>query len=66
MREKWLWITGITLSLLTINPSGFSAENLTLQELIDQTPSQGTLLLENKTYNGNVVITKPITIIGYG
>lgn len=64
-KMKWFWITGISLFLFTIYPSLlFSAENLSLQELIDQTPSQGTLHLENKTYNGNVVITKPITIIG--
>lgn len=38
--------------------------NNTLQGLIDQTPKNGTLKLEGKTFEGNVTITKPITIIG--
>lgn len=35
-----------------------------LQLLIDETPENSTLTLDNKTYEGNIVITKPITIIG--
>lgn len=40
------------------------AETNDLQQLIDATPENGTLELEGITYNGNIEITKPITIIG--
>lgn len=51
----------ITMFLI---PSVISAESNPLQKLIDETPENETLELEGKTYEGNVVITKPITIIG--
>ncbi|WP_102345062.1 nitrous oxide reductase family maturation protein NosD [Bacillus sp. Marseille-P3661] len=35
-----------------------------LQKLVEKTPENGTLQLNNGTYEGNVIITKPITIIG--
>ncbi|MFS0576075.1 nitrous oxide reductase family maturation protein NosD [Sporosarcina sp. 179-K 3D1 HS] len=35
-----------------------------LQQLIDETPANGILELESTTYEGNVTITKPITLIG--
>lgn len=40
------------------------ASGESLQDLIDATPAGGTLQLEGKEYKGNVVITKPMTIIG--
>lgn len=40
------------------------AEEMTLQDLINQTAENGTLQLQNKVYKGNIVITKPIRIIG--
>ncbi|WP_458415128.1 nitrous oxide reductase family maturation protein NosD [Schinkia sp. CFF1] len=64
MRKEALWIIGSALLLLTINPACSFAENKTLQELVDGTPSNGKLLLQDQTYRGNVVITKPITIKG--
>ncbi|MDR7237464.1 nitrous oxide reductase family maturation protein NosD [Neobacillus drentensis] len=66
MREKWYWMAGIIFYLLTIHPNTFFAENSSLQDLVDQTPAHGTLLLQNKTYTGNVMISKPITIRGSG
>lgn len=44
-------------------PHVFAVEN-ELQTLIDETPANGELQLEAKTYEGNILITKPITIIG--
>ncbi|WP_438316472.1 nitrous oxide reductase family maturation protein NosD [Sporosarcina sp. FA9] len=41
-----------------------AAESKSLQQLIDDAPANGTLELEAKTYPGNLVINKPITIIG--
>ncbi|GAM14568.1 nitrous oxide reductase family maturation protein NosD [Mesobacillus selenatarsenatis] len=38
--------------------------DVSLQKLIDETPINGELILENKQYEGNIEITKPITIIG--
>ena len=38
--------------------------DVSLQQLIDETPINGELILENKQYEGNIKITKPITIIG--
>ena len=64
MRKSKVWIIGTSLFFFFIFPSDYFGENRTLQELIDQTPSNGTLLLEDKTYRGNVVISKPITIKG--
>lgn len=66
MRGKWFWMTGIIFYLGTIHPSTLFAENSSLQDLIDQTPSHGTVLLQNTIYTGNIVITKPITIKGKG
>lgn len=38
--------------------------DVSLQQLIEETPINGELILENKQYEGNIEITKPITIIG--
>lgn len=37
-----------------------------LQQLIDQTPAHGELVLKEQVYEGNVVISKPLTIRGLG
>lgn len=37
-----------------------------LQLLIDQTPEYGVIELANQTYTGNIIITKPLTIVGSG
>lgn len=66
MRVKWVWLAGIIVYLLTIHPSILFAEDSSLQDLVDQTPAHGTLLLQNKTYRGNVTISKPIAIKGSG
>ncbi|MEH7074808.1 nitrous oxide reductase family maturation protein NosD [Neobacillus drentensis] len=64
MRRKWYWMAGFTLYFLLQNPICLMAEDPSLQDLVDQTPKNGILHLQNKTYNGNVVITKPITVKG--
>lgn len=64
MRKNSVLITGMALFILSIFPSNYCAEDKTLQQLIDETPSNGTLLLQDKTYTGNIVISKPITIKG--
>ncbi|WP_262175739.1 nitrous oxide reductase family maturation protein NosD [Saccharococcus sp. Marseille-Q5394] len=48
--------------LLSGHADAQEAENL--QQLIDKTPAGSVLELEAATYEGNVVITKPITIKG--
>lgn len=53
----------IFISMYFFVPQAF-AESNELQQLIDETPEGGTLELEGITYNGNIEITKPITIIG--
>ncbi|HHY71719.1 MAG TPA: nitrous oxide reductase family maturation protein NosD [Bacillus bacterium] len=44
--------------------SSIAIADESLQSLIDQTPANGTLQLEGKTYEGNITISSPITIIG--
>jgi nitrous oxidase accessory protein len=64
MRGKWFCLVGTALFLFAFQPDHIFAENQSLQELIDQTPSNGTLHLKDETYTGNVIISKPLTIIG--
>ncbi len=54
-------IVGFLFLLLGSN-AGYAEESL--QKIIDQTPVNGTLKLDGKTYEGNIVISSPITIIG--
>lgn len=54
-------IVGFLLFLLSGNAT-YAEESL--QKLIDQTPENGTLQLKGKTYEGDIVISSPITIIG--
>lgn len=59
-----IWI-GLTLFLFCIVPIRVdAAEEAKLQKLIDETPVKGILELEAKTYFGNIIITKPMTLIG--
>ena len=53
----------ISICLFLYAPSVF-AESNTLQRLIDDSKSGDTLELKAKVYEGNVVIDKPMTIIG--
>lgn len=62
MMKKWLLGLAI-LFFPFFSPLSTYAEG-TLQQLIDETPANGTLLLKNKTYVGDIVIEKPITIKG--
>ena len=50
-------------SLLLVNSAG-AVEKGSLQQLIDDTPAGGVLELEAMTYEGNIVIPHPITIVG--
>lgn len=59
--KKWLLLAVFLLSFL-FPPATYAKE--TLQQLIDETPANGTLLLKNKTYFGDIVIEKPMTIKG--
>lgn len=51
----------MSFSLVFVFPASANA----LQELIDQTPADGVLELENKQYEGNIVIDKPLTLKGH-
>lgn len=55
MMKKWLLLAVFLLSFL-FPPATYAKE--TLQQLIDETPANGTLLLKNKTYVGDIVIEK--------
>ncbi|WP_458412086.1 nitrous oxide reductase family maturation protein NosD [Schinkia sp. CFF1] len=54
----------VIFAMFALSSVAFAKESL--QALIDATPANGTLQLEGKTYEGNIVITSPITIIGTG
>src|SRR5690625_775010 len=53
----------VSICLFFYAPSVF-AESNTLQRLIDDSKSGDTLELKAKVYEGNIVIDKPMTIIG--
>ncbi|UII56559.1 nitrous oxide reductase family maturation protein NosD [Cytobacillus spongiae] len=60
--KKWIPLfVGIGCWLLACLPA---TANSPLQQLIDQTPANGILELEGKTYEGNIIIEKPIVIHG--
>ncbi|MTW87596.1 nitrous oxide reductase family maturation protein NosD [Virgibacillus dakarensis] len=61
--KKGLLSTVVMISLFIFAPN-VSAESNPLQQLIDETPNNGELKLEAKTYNGNIVIDKALTIKG--
>ncbi|MBD8036297.1 right-handed parallel beta-helix repeat-containing protein [Solibacillus sp. A46] len=58
---KWAVFT-LLFTFLPYVSHSVAAESL--QQLIDETSPNSTLYLKNKTYEGPVTITKPITIIG--
>jgi nitrous oxidase accessory protein len=61
--RKLGWSICLGLGLLfTVHRTAFAGNELQL--LIDQTPENGVLQLEDRTYEGNVVITKPIRMVG--
>lgn len=41
-----------------------SGEEKSLQQIIDQAEKNSVIQLEGKTYEGNIVITKPLTLVG--
>ncbi|MEN1966769.1 nitrous oxide reductase family maturation protein NosD [Lentibacillus sp. N15] len=59
-----LLIQLIVLGSMTFVGMSVHAKEVPLQQLIDETPANGVLKLEGKTYEGNVIIDKPITITG--
>lgn len=63
MRKKAALWAGVLL--WTVSLSIAHAEE-SLQEKIDGAPANATITLENQTYEGNLVIKKPITIKGKG
>ncbi|WP_301107746.1 nitrous oxide reductase family maturation protein NosD [Sporosarcina sp.] len=54
----------IFLGIFTVVMLPAAASANSLQELINATPADGTLQLEGKEYEGNVVISKPLTLKG--
>ncbi|RSK26601.1 nitrous oxide reductase family maturation protein NosD [Bacillus sp. HMF5848] len=57
---QFFFISAILLLVTNVN-----AENeQSLQQLINNTPVNGVLQLKDKVYDGNIFITKPITLIG--
>jgi nitrous oxidase accessory protein len=44
--------------------SPFASAEVSLQQQIDITPANGIIHLDNKVYSGNIVIKKPLTIVG--
>ncbi|WP_102273541.1 nitrous oxide reductase family maturation protein NosD [Cytobacillus massiliigabonensis] len=63
MRYFVLLFVGIGIWTFAYSPVSAAAP---LQQLIDDTPINGILTLEEEKYDGNIKINKPITIIGKG
>lgn len=61
MKKLVILFLGVFLAINTITT--IHGEE-SLQDLIDQTPENGVLHLQNKTYEGNIVISKSMTIRG--
>ncbi|MBU8908333.1 nitrous oxide reductase family maturation protein NosD [Desertibacillus haloalkaliphilus] len=53
----------VTWLVIVLGNASVSAET-SLQQMIDDTPENGVLELSDQVYEGNITITKPITIIG--
>ncbi|SDN00180.1 nitrous oxide reductase family maturation protein NosD [Bacillus sp. OK048] len=62
MKKLLLFLFVFSLTFTMSPEKNNAAENL--QAMIDSLEEGAVLKLENKTYEGNIVITKPITIIG--
>lgn len=64
--KKILLFFIVCIGIFVYSPTSFANANANnLQHLIDQTPAGETLELEPIVYEGNVVINKPMTIIGH-
>ena len=63
MRKRLLILILMSSSFLFANAVN-AVETDLLQQLIDDAPVDGVLELEAKTYKGNIVISKPLTVIG--
>lgn len=61
MNKLLILFVGIGVWILSTLPV---SADVSLQKLIDETPINGELKLDGQTYEGNIVITKPITITG--
>lgn len=59
--KKTLWLL-LLFSLFTFQEKGSAADNL--QAVIDSAEDGEVIKLEDKTYTGNIVIDKPLTLIG--
>jgi nitrous oxidase accessory protein len=59
--KKTLWLL-LLFSLFTFQEKGSAADNL--QAVIDSAKDGEVIKLEGKTYTGNIVIDKPLTLIG--
>ncbi|AXH98281.1 nitrous oxide reductase family maturation protein NosD [Sporosarcina sp. PTS2304] len=57
-------ITSFSLTIVFSLLLGLPVVAESLQKMVDDTPTNGTLTLENKEYEGNIVIDKPMTLNG--
>ncbi|MEH7248411.1 nitrous oxide reductase family maturation protein NosD [Neobacillus niacini] len=62
MKKLLLFLFVFSITFIITPEKNSAAENL--QAIIDSLEEGAVLKLENKTYEGNIVINKPITIIG--
>lgn len=58
--KKFAWL----ILLIWLLPNGLAQAKTDLQDLINETPANGTLQLKKGEYEGPFTISKPITIIG--
>ncbi|OKL36926.1 right-handed parallel beta-helix repeat-containing protein [Domibacillus mangrovi] len=59
--KRFLYLSCFLL-FLGFGQTAFASNDL--QSLIDESPAGATIYLENKSYDGPIMITKPITLIG--
>lgn len=64
MKQLTLFLFVFTLILIISPEKNSAAENL--QAMIDRLEEGAVLKLDDRTYEGNIVINKPVTIIGAG
>ncbi|MED5076745.1 nitrous oxide reductase family maturation protein NosD [Geobacillus stearothermophilus] len=60
--KRWLLISLFIFFFFDVPKE--AADGQTLQQLIDAAPAHGTIRLTGQTYIGDIVIDKPLTIIG--
>lgn len=63
MKKQWLFLFIMVPILMLIHPKGIEAKNK-LQDIIDDSQAGSVIKLEDRTYNGNIVINKPIQLVG--